>query len=301
VTLIAGAPRPCSSESYELGEGTRWDASRGELLWVDLLAGVLRTAVPARDGMLRTTAEHRLDVPVGAAAPRADGTGWVLAAGDGFALLSRDGELTWLARPEAAKGGAVRMNDGACDPQGRFWAGSMAYDTTSGAGSLYCLETDGRVRTVLPEATISNGLGWSPEGGTVYHADTGRATIDAFAYDSATAELGNRRTLVRTEPGDGAADGLTVDDEGFIWAAMWGAGEVRRYSPAGDVDEVLSLPASQVTCCCFGGPDRSTLFISTAWTGLSAEQRAREPQAGRIFAVPTRTSGPAVTPFAWRG
>ena len=298
--MILGEARPVTSELAELGEGTRWDGARGELLWVDLLAGVLRTAVPDARGRLTTTTELQVEAPVGAAAPLADGSGWVLAAGDGFALLSRSGELSWLARPEAVRDGATRMNDGACDPSGRFWAGSMAYDAAPGAGSLYRLDADGAVDTVVRDVTISNGLGWSPDGRTLYYADTGAATIDAFSYDPRSGALADRRTLTRSEPGGGAADGLTVDAEGFVWAAIWGAGEVRRYSPAGVLDAVVRVPATQVTCCCFGGAGRRTLFISTASIGLSDSQRAYEPDAGRVFAIRTAVSAPAATPFRWR-
>jgi sugar lactone lactonase YvrE len=293
---MLGVAEPASSERADLGEGTRWDGERGELLWVDLLAGVLRTAVPDHGGRLVTTTELRLDVPLGAAAPLVDGSGWVIAAGDGFALLSRAGEVRWLDRPEAASAGATRMNDGACDPSGRFWAGSMAYDNTPGAGSLYRLDADGAVTMVLQHVTISNGLGWSPDGKTLYYADTGAATIDAFSFDARSGALTNRRTLVRDSP----ADGLTVDDEGYVWAAIWGGGEVRRYSPTGLLDGIVRIPASQVTCCCFGGADRQTLFVSTAATGLSDDERAREPDAGRVFAFRTTVSGPATTPYPWR-
>jgi sugar lactone lactonase YvrE len=300
MSVVLDTPSPCSAEVAELGEGTRWDGARRELIWVDILGGVLRTAAPREDGTLQTTAEHRLDVPVGAAAPLADDGGWVLAAGDGVALLSRAGTLQWLARPESGAHGSTRMNDACCDPAGRFWAGSMAYDATPEAGSLYRLDADGSLQRVLAGVTISNGLGWSPDGRTMYYADTGAGALDAFDYDPATGAISGRRTLVLAGPGEAAVDGLTIDDEGFIWAAMWGAGAVHRYSPAGELADVVRIPVSQVSCCCFGGPERSTLYISTAWTGLPPAQRAREPDAGRLFAVETAVSGPAAAPFSWR-
>ena len=293
MNAVLGEARPVSAEVAELGEGTRWDGERRELVWVDLLAGVLRTAAPNAAGQLVTTLELRIDAPLGAAAPLADGSGWVVAAGDGLALLSRSGALRWIARPERSSGGATRMNDGACDPAGRFWAGSMAYDNTAGAGSLYRLDPDGSVRTVLRDVTISNGLGWSPDGSTLFYADSGAATVDAFDYDG---DVSNRRTLVQTTAAI-ATDGLTVDDEGFIWAAMWGGGEVRRYTPTGELDAAVRVPARQVTCCCFGGSDGHTLFISTASIGLTAEERARTPDAGRVFAVRTAVGGPPATPY----
>jgi sugar lactone lactonase YvrE len=301
MSVVLDAPFPCSEEAAELGEGTRWDGARRELVWVDILAGVLRTATPREDATLQTTTEHRLDAPIGAAAPLADQSGWLVAAGDGIALLSRAGSLRWLAHPESGAHGQTRMNDACCDPAGRFWAGSMAYDATPGAGALYRLDPDGTLQRVLAGVTISNGLGWSPDGRVMYYADTGAGALDAFDYDPATGALSARRTLVLAGPGEAAVDGLTVDDEGFIWAAMWGAGAVHRYSPAGELTDVVRIPVSQVSCCCFGGPDRRTLYISTAWTGLAPASRAQEPEAGRLFAVRTAVTGPPAVPFPWRG
>jgi sugar lactone lactonase YvrE len=301
MSVVLDTPFPCSAQAAELGEGTRWDGARDELIWVDILAGTLRTAAPQQDGTLQTTAEHRLDVPIGAAAPLADQSGWLLAAGDGLALLSRAGTLRWLARPESDAHGQTRMNDACCDSAGRFWAGSMAFDATPRAGSLYRLDPDGALQRVLGGVTISNGLGWSPDGRVMYYADTGAGTLDAFDYDPADGTIAGRRTLVLAGPGEAAVDGLTVDDEGFIWAAMWGAGAVNRYSPAGELAEVVSVPASQVSCCCFGGRERRTLYISTASTGLPPARRAQEPDAGRLFAVHTTVSGPAAVAFAWQG
>lgn len=283
-------PRPVSAESAELGEGPRWDAAAGELLWVDIAAGVLRRAVEDGPG-LRTVAEVRLPEPLGAAAPVAPaaGGGWLLAAGRGFRHLAPDGEVTALLDTEPA---GVRMNDAACDPQGRLWAGSMGEDKAPGRGRLLRCDPDGTVAVVLPAATIPNGLGWSPDGGTLYHADSGPGVVTAYPVDPATGRLGPGRELVR--PDGGVPDGLTVDDEGALWVAVNGAGEVRRHSPAGELLATVRLPVAQATAVAIGGATGRRLFVTTA----REEVADPEPDAGRVFAVDDVGVGaPPVRPF----
>ncbi|NHC46757.1 SMP-30/gluconolactonase/LRE family protein [Motilibacter aurantiacus] len=285
-------PDPVSAEVAELGEGPRWDAARSELLWVDIPAGTLRRA-GWEGGRLRTLAEHRLDVPLGAAAPAEspDG-GWLLAAGTGLSWLSAEGGVRELAQPEAGRD--VRMNDAACDPAGRLWAGTMAYDERAGAGRLARCDLDGSVQIVGDGFTVPNGFGWSPDGRTMYHADSGHKVLRAYPFDVEGGSLGDPRVVV--DFGDGPpADGITVDDEGTVWAALYGGGEVRRYDPSGRVLAVVAMPVSQPTAPCFG--PGTTLFVTTTRQGLSPEQLAAEPDAGRVFAVDVGVGGPPVRPF----
>jgi sugar lactone lactonase YvrE len=286
-------PRPVSIEAAELGEGARWDAARGELLWVDIGAGVLRRAVEDGDG-LRTIATVRIGEPLAAVAPVAgSGGGWLLAAGRGFRHLAADDTVTTLVDTEPAD---VRMNDAACDPQGRLWAGSMAYDQREGAARLLRCDPDGAVRVVLPERTIANGLGWSPDGRTLYHADTGPRVVAAYPFDPVTGELGEGEVIIRPEAG--GPDGLLVDDEGALWVALHGAGEVRRYGPDGATLAVVRLPVSQPTSVAIGGGSGRRLFVTTAWENFDERQRAAQPDAGRVFAVDdVGVSAPAVRPY----
>jgi sugar lactone lactonase YvrE len=285
--------RPCGDTVAELGEGPRWDAARGELLWVDIHGCELHRGEVGADGGVRRIGGVRIDRHLGAAAPL-EGGGWVVAAGAGFALLGPDGALEELAQPEAAAGGRTRMNDGACDPAGRFWAGSMAYDEAPGAGTLYRLDGDGSVRAMVERATISNGLGWSPDGRTMYYSDSGPATVDAFAFDPVSGSLGERRPVVRYGPGEGACDGLTVDDEGCLWIALWGGWRVERRSPDGVLLAVVDVPVAQPTSCCF--VDR-LLVITTAWKGLPDGERRRQPDAGRLFCCDVGVTGPPAVAF----
>lgn len=275
----------------DLGEGAAWDAVAGRLIWVDITGGVVHELLP--DGRSRSwnVPEH-----VGAAVPRARG-GLLLAVRSGFAALADDGSVSVVASVEADDP-STRMNDGKCDPLGRFWAGTMADAETPGAGSLYRLDTDGAVSRVLNGVTISNGLGWSPDGTVMYYTDTATGGVDRFRFDAAAGALTDRRRVITIDPADGSPDGMTVDDDGCLWVALWGGGAVRRYAPDGGLDAVVPLPASQVTSCAFGGQDGGDLYITTAAHGLSPEQRAMEPQAGGVFRCRPGVTGPPATPFA---
>jgi sugar lactone lactonase YvrE len=284
----------CSEIAAELGEGPIWDERRGELLWVDIGAGRLHRGRPGPEGVdhLGTLA---IGEPLAAVALAQDG-GWVVAAGPGFARLESDGALTWLARPEEGRP-ELRMNDGACDHAGRFWAGSMAYAETSGAGTLYRLDPDGSAHAMVAGTTISNGLGWSADGTTMWFADSGDGTVDAFDFDVQDAIPTNRRTVIRIDPDEGAPDGLTVDAEDHVWIAVWDGGEVRRYTPEGELVARVHLEVTRPTSCCLGGPDLTALFISTARKGLTDDELRQQPGAGRLFCAEVGVRGVAQPRF----
>jgi len=279
----SSVPVPWSAIAGVLSEGPRWHAERGELLWVDILGRTLHRGRPGLDGSLESVDTITLDRHVGAVAPAAGG-GYVLAAGTGFLYVDDAGAVHELAQPAAGRSD-VRMNDGACDAQGRFWAGTMAYDESPGAGTLYRLELDGSCTTVLSGLTISNGIGWSPDGATMFLADSGTSRVDAFDFDASSGDISRRRTIVAIQEPGVAPDGLTVDEDGGIWVALWGGGAVRRYRPDGTLLTVVPLPVDRPTSCVFGGPDRSTLFVTTARQGLDDEALSRQPHAGRVFRI----------------
>ncbi|SEP10168.1 SMP-30/gluconolactonase/LRE family protein [Trujillonella endophytica] len=295
LTATAAAP-PAAAH----GEGPRWDAARAELLWVDIPAGLLRRAAVGPDGDLTERAAHHGGDTVGAVAPVAAG-GWLLAAGGGFSALAEDGAarvLLELAGEGGSEGsGGTRMNDAACDPAGRFLAGTMAFDQRPGAGALYCLDLDGTVRTLLDGLTVSNGLGWSPDGSTLYLADSGPGLLSAFDYDVATGTPARGRVLLEFGDDAGVADGLTVDDDGCLWTALWGAGQVRRYSPEGDLLAVVEVPVAQTSACCFAGAGRDLLVVTTSAEGMSAADRAAQPLAGRLFTARPGVTGPAAAVY----
>jgi sugar lactone lactonase YvrE len=274
-----------------LGEGPVWDARIDRVVWVDILAG--RLHLTARDGGTTTI---QLPSPVGCLVPRTAG-GWVAALADGFWTVARDGTSARLADVQSDRPD-LRFNDGKCDPQGRFWAGTMALDHRAGAGALYRLDPDLSVHPMVGGVAISNGLDWSLDGRTMYYVDTPTRRIDQFDFDSASGAIADRRPFVTIDAADGSPDGLTVDADGGIWLALWDGWRVRRYYPDGSIDREIRLPVSEVTCPVFGGPDLDELYITTAWELLSEAQHAREPLAGALFRVRPGVRGRPPTPFA---
>ena len=293
----------CTITQAVLGEGLRWDARRDEILGVDILSGRVYRGLVADDGGLSLVRGYTVPGTVGAVAPVEGDEGWILAAGRGFVQLSPDGSLRSIL--EVAPAG-TRMNDGACDPQGRFWAGTLADDFRPGAGALYRLDPDGHVELMLDQLTISNGLGWSPDGATMYLADSGPRLVHAFRFDPLAGTVSEGRVLVAVPELVGAPDGLTVDAAGDIWVAIYGAGRVHRYSPEGVLREELRLPTAQSTSCAFAGRDLNRLYVTTATEGWSDDQRRAQPAAGLIYRFDTDAVGrPAASfrpdPTWWAG
>ena len=272
----------------EHGEGPIWDADRNVLVIVDMERGAL-VEVTAEG----RTRRHELGGVAAAIRPRAGG-GYVLAVARGFQLLTRDfvpdGPVVTAFADER-----LRMNDGGCDPQGRFYCGSMAYDETAGVGTLYRLDPDRSVHPVLGDLTIPNGLQWTADGRTVLHIDTPTDRIDAHDFDPATGTFSNRRPFVSIPDGAGHPDGMAIDEDDGVWVALWGGSAVHHYTADGALADVIEVGAKDVTACAFGGDDRSTLYITTSRRDRGD---ADGPQAGAVFAVPTRVRGATLHPFA---
>jgi sugar lactone lactonase YvrE len=269
------------------GEGPFWDPANNRLLLVDMLAGTI--VAVAEDG---DTRRHKLATVAAAIRARRSG-GYVLATENQFMLLGPD--LTeQTALPPVFTDPLIRMNDGGCDPQGRFYCGTMAYLETPRAGTLYCLDPDGTVHVTLRDVTISNGLQWNRAGDTVYYADTPTGQVDSFDFDSASGAFTNRRTFTEVS-GGGYPDGMAIDEDDGIWVALWAGSAVHRYDRAGRLDLVVDLPVSNVTACAFGGPDLRTLFITTSRQGLDPPD---QPEAGAVFRYEAGVRGAQQHPFA---
>ena len=286
---------PVSAERYHHAEGPAWDARSGRLIWIDQHVGHVHLGGwDAAAGQVVPERRFELGGPVGAVVPAGTGDGWLAAAGHGFVRIAADGRISELAQPAAGSAVPMRMNDGACDPLGRFYAGSMAMDKTPGAGALHRLDPDLTVTTVLEHVTISNGLGWADGGSTMYYIDTPTQRVDRFRVD-AGGGLTDRTPVVRVDPG--LPDGMSVDDEGCLWVAIWGGGAVRRFAPSGELLAVVEVDAPQVSSCAFGGAHGRTLFITTSQEDYDERQREAHPNAGRLFALELDVSGPAAAPF----
>ena len=202
---------------------------------------------------------------------------------DGIAVLSDSGEVAFIAEVEAEVA-ENRINDAKCDPAGRLWAGTIRIDNQP-AGALYRIDADHSVRPVLIGLSLSNGLGWSPDGSLMYLIDSLAGGLDVFDFDLGSGELSGRRRLVTVGEGEGSADGMTVDSEGFVWIAVYGGGAVRRYTPSGELVLVVELPVTQPTSCTFGGADLRDLYITSARQHLAAAELAAQPLAGGFSGV----------------
>ena len=238
----------------KLAEGPRWDAATRRLLWVDIEGCELHVLESGEDRAIG------LEATVGAVAPATGGAALVALADRRVLVDLADESVRTLVR--LPHGPAVRSNDGACDAAGRFWIGTMGLDLTPGAGALY--RYDGTLQRVLDGVTLSNGLGWTRDDTRMYYIDSAAQRVDVFDFELASGHLTERRPLVAIDESDGIPDGLTVDDEGGVWVALYRGGCVRRYDERGRLDAVLEVPAENVTSCCFGGDDGRSLFVTTA-------------------------------------
>ncbi|MBO0820649.1 MAG: SMP-30/gluconolactonase/LRE family protein [Nocardiopsaceae bacterium] len=274
------AAEPVGDVTATLGEGPYWNPDDECLLWVDIPEGRLhRTDVASG-----ATDSVTLDA-VSAAFPVAGG-GILTAGGHQLTrrfLVGEEEKQPPRVVAEAPARDGVRFNDGAIDPAGRVWIGSMDTDEKQPLGQLYRLEYDGTLSPVVRKVTVSNGLGWSPDGALLYYVDSPTRKIDMFDYDSASGELTGRRVFADLRYADGVPDGLTVDADGCVWVAMWGGAAIRRFTPAGKPDVMLPVPVARPTSCAFGGPDLSYLFVTTASVGLPEDTRAAQPLAGRLL------------------
>jgi sugar lactone lactonase YvrE len=268
------------------GEGPVWSPSWGGLRWVDMLAGDVLSL--GADGVI---GRRHVGAIAAAVRPRQLG-GAVIGVERGFALEDPGGAITAL--PPLWDHEGARMNEGGCDPDGRFYCGSMRYDRSPGGGALYRLDPDGSVEIVVEGATISNGLDWSPDGSVAYYNDTETHRVDVFDYDTEAGLIG-RRPFVAIDPGDGRPDGLTVDAEGGVWVALNSGGAVNRYRPDGSLDAVVEVPVRKTTACTFGGPRLDELYITTSREGLEPDE---EPAAGSLFRADVGVAGQPVRPFA---
>ena len=237
----------------QLGECPIWDERMHALWWVDIHGRALKRY----DGTHLTVMP--MAEPPGSIALRRAG-GLIVALQSGvFVLGTREPQL--LVRPPEHEAG-LRFNDGRCDRAGRLWVGTLQEPDFPPRGLLYRIEADGRATVMRTRIHVPNSLAWSPDGRTMYFADTPRHKIWAYDYDAERGTFANERLFAAPHPG--FPDGSCVDADGCLWNAEWGGSRVVRYTPAGKIDRVLALPAEKPTCCAFGGTRLDTLYITSA-------------------------------------
>ncbi len=277
---------------HDLGEGPVWDPVRERVVWVDIRVG--RVLVGRLAGG-HVEVVDRIDVggSVGAAVPAQDGS-ILVAARDRLVVVGPDGSRT--DGPQVVAPGSLhRLNDGSCDPQGRFVVGTCTPDDEpSTSEALVRLEADGTLTTLDDDLTLSNGLAWSADGSRLFSVDTMRRTV--YVRDYGPTEVGQRAVHLRFD--DDLPDGLTCDADDHLWIAFWGRGVVRRFDPTGVPVAEVVVPAPNVTSVAFAGADLRTMVVTTATKGMTPRERRRRPESGMLFT--TRVDVPGQPAPLWR-
>ncbi|RWZ58097.1 SMP-30/gluconolactonase/LRE family protein [Halobacillus fulvus] len=277
-----------------LGEGPCWNAQEERLYWIDILGRNLHRFDPVRN-------EHdsvHVEQQPGTLAPREQG-GVIVAMEKGIYFYNWMSEnLDPVADPEKHLPNN-RFNDGKCDPAGRFWAGTMAQDETSGQGTLYCLESDLSLHEKIKGVSISNGIAWSPDHSFMYYIDTPTEQIVRYEFDVTSGAIQNPVPVINFKDEKGFPDGMTIDEEGMLWIAHWGGAAVTCWNPeSGERLERIDVPALNVTSCVFGGKDLNELYITTARKGMSEQDLEAYPLSGGLFKVRTDRKGSPTYSFS---
>jgi sugar lactone lactonase YvrE len=277
-----------SDSRAQLGEGPVWDARAQSLHWVDIVGGVWWQCLYAQSSERMT----RYDDTLGFIVPTQQ-EGWLLGLAQGLSLLNREQVLiAQLPHPPEFEA-SLRYNDAKADPLGGLWVGVMDRACASGKGWL-AYQRDGRSSWACQRASLSvpNGMAWSLDHQTLYFIDSPTQAVLAFSVDVATATITGCREVISTQRLRGYPDGMTIDNEGMLWIAHWGGACVSRWNPqTGANIGRVELPVQNVTSCTFGGTDYRTLFITTAFEGLSPQQRREQPLAGAVFALSVEAQG----------
>lgn len=292
---ILSAPRVVCDVRATLGEGLCWSPSSQALWWVDILEHRLY-----RDALAGAHDAWSFDETISAVAERANGAGLAVTLRRGLALFDPASRaLVRLDEPERERAGN-RFNDGKCDTQGRFWGGTMDFAVREPTGALYRFDAAGRAERAIDLGWIvTNGPTWTQDGCTMFVNDTVHRRVVAYAFDPATGAVGASREWLALPQADGHPDGMTTDAAGRIWIAHWGGACVTCHDPVTAAELArVALPTDHITNVAFGGPDMTTLFVSSARFELTDAQLAAQPLAGALFAVETDAPGLAAHLFA---
>jgi L-arabinonolactonase len=270
---------PCQNV---LGEGPLWNAEEQAIYWVDIEGKKIQRFFPDT----KKYEVFEMPIRICLLAFREKG-GMICGTENGFYFWETNKqELEFINHPEKGKKEG-RFNDGKVDRRGRLWAGTM---TSEGATSaLYQMEKDLSVQKIIDKVTISNGIGWSPDNRTMYYVDSLRYIIHAFDYDVNSGTISNQHPFVQMSADFGTPDGLTVDSEGYVWCAIYGAWKVVRFDPTGKIVDEIKMPISQPSSCMFGGKNLDELYITSISAGI--KDKSKEPMAGDLFMVKTETKG----------
>ena len=277
-------------EVHVLGEGPVWDPIRHTVLWVDIVRGLIFEGHLNDDGTVSIMNRVAFSETIGAVAVSAEGS-WLVAGANKLMVRHTSGTVSdycTLLEDNRSR----RLNDGKPDPAGRYLVGTLSLGGPSESEELFQVNANGSARVIDDDLTLSNGLAWSLDKKTLYSIDTERTTIYRRSYNSDTGETGPREVFISCTTG-GYPDGMTIDSEGHLWVAMWGAGAVNRYSPEGALVSSIAIPSPHTSSVAFVGEKLDTLLVTTATQDLTDQQRRDYPQAGRLFTIKPGATGAA--------
>ena len=271
----------CAAETRSLlGEGPTWSPRDSSLYWVDILT----PSVHCFDTVSGVDTENKIGSMVSVAIPKATGGLLVAMPGGLMTLELSQKTLVPFCHPESDRPGN-RYNDGKCDRMGRLWIGTLDMGAAANRGNLFRVDPDGSWRKMDVGFTVANGLGWSPDNKHMYFTDTPRRTIYRYDFDLLAGTVSNRQPFITLDANDGTPDGMTVDEAGCLWVAVWDAWRVSRFSPQGEELLRIKMPVPRPTSCCFGGPNLDTLFVTSASVRLNEEALAAAPLSGSLFSI----------------
>lgn len=288
ILLLSACSNPKTDEvelvidsKSELGEGSLWDYRAGRLMWVDIKGKILNIYNPVTD----LNKEMFTGQMVGTVVPTESGKVLVALQNGIYSFDPETGSKRLIVDPEADKPDN-RFNDGKCDPSGRFWAGTMSLVGENVAGALYRLDADSSIHKMIDKVGTSNGIVWSADKTLMYYIDTPTLKVMEYAYNDETGDISNPRVAVQIPDGIGYPDGMTIDEDGNLWVALWGGSAVANFNPeTGKLIRKIDVPAKNVTSCAFGDEDLGTLYITTARESTSDEELEKFPHAGGVFKI----------------
>jgi sugar lactone lactonase YvrE len=279
----------------DLGEGAIWNYKTGELMWINITGKILNFYNPS----IGSNKEMFTGQMIGTVVPAESGLVMVALENGFYQLDPQTGTKKFIADPEDEIT-TNRFNDGKCDPAGRFWAGTLSLEGKPGAAALYRLDPDSTVHRMVENVGISNGIVWSHNFRKMYYIDTHTQKVTGYDFDNETGEINNPVVAIDVPAEMGSPDGMTIDEDGNLWIALWGGSAVACWDPeSGELLRKIEVPAKNVTSCAFGDEDLATLYITTARIDTSDEELEKFPLAGGVFKIRPGVKG--VKSFFFKG
>jgi sugar lactone lactonase YvrE len=276
----------------DLGEGPMWHPEEKQLYWIDIAKSQInRLNIDSRENQTWQFSSF-----IGAVIPRAKGGVVATVGNEVIALNTDNGQIEKISNILPKASANLRGNDGKCDKKGRLWFGMVDVNLKQSLGGLFRMDSEGNVDQMEENIIISNGMGWNPDSTIFYYIDSAQRCVFQYDFDMALGAISNRKVLIKLEDSEAVPDGMTVDQKGYLWIAIWNAWKLIRYSPNGSISKVINFPVQRPTSCIFGGEDYKTLFVTSCSLDVGEKNRLPKP-AGSLFSFQVETPGSAENSF----